>query len=46
MYWSEVVADASPLERAREEAELVEWEREILADRLGRDDPIVRKEKT
>ena len=39
-YWTEVVADDSPLERAREDAELREWEAEIEQDRLHRDDPM------
>ncbi len=41
--WSEVVESDSPLERERAEADLREWEAERLADRLGRDDPIIEE---
>jgi hypothetical protein len=36
-YWSEVNADDSPLERAREDCELREWEQELEVDRLRRE---------
>lgn len=38
-YWSEVNTDESPLERAREDADLREWEAELERDRLIRHAP-------
>lgn len=41
-YWSEVDPADSPLESAREDAELRDWEAELEQDRLRRDDPCRR----
>lgn len=41
-FWSESIADDSPLERAREDADLREWEDEVAQDRVRRDDPCRR----